>query len=157
MRLEVIKSAAASGWKSAASSGLLRRSAPRTFLYELCLPDFQGADPEQVQASLARLATGLLAPHVRLLTYVLPLSAERFELALRAQKARQRTPLGHDYREEEARSMRAALQTDAWSMRHYLISWGQPLLALQGYTRPGVPPLPLKSGYRERPDYLEPV
>jgi hypothetical protein len=89
---------------------------------------------------------------MRLLSHVLPLSAERFDW-LCEHKARQRTALGARLPRREARSMRAALQTDAWSMRHYLVSWGQPLLALQGYARPGAPPLPFKSEYRERPDF----
>ncbi len=125
-------------------------------MYELRLPDFQGAAPGQIEGAMAALASGLLAPHVRLLSYVRPISAADFEIELRRLKAQQHTPLGHDYREEEARSMRQALSVPAWSMSHYLLSWGQPLLALHGLTQDAVPPRPLRGRYVERVQYLEP-
>jgi hypothetical protein len=127
----------------------------RPYTCELLLPDFQAASEAEVTQTLARLSSALLAERVRLLSYVRPISAVDFELALRAQVST--SELGQIYREEESRTMRLALSVPAWAMRHYLVSWGQQLLALHGLTRAGAPPLPVRGRYTERAEYLEPV
>ena len=47
--------------------GQAKGTGGRAYTYELQLPDFQGTDPGEVQSALARLANGLLVPHVRVM------------------------------------------------------------------------------------------
>jgi hypothetical protein len=129
------------------------------FAYELKLRDFQALDTESIYQIQMFLNSALRAPHIRLLSYVSAVRPDKFEAMRRAQMSKLKHDLARAYMEEEARSLRHSLEIDpAWSMRHYLLSFGQPLRALEeeGDARIVAPSPPTSDEYDETPDYLSP-
>jgi hypothetical protein len=130
------------------------------YSYELKLPDFQALDaPEQAEIQ-GVLDNALRVAHLRLLSFIEPISPAGFESARRAQLARLRSPWRQSYIEEEARVIRIQLEMQtAWSVRHYLLSWDQPLLALSNYLTEAMPPDALlgERNYDPGPHTLRPA
>ncbi len=137
---------------------LAGRPAAPLYTYELKLPEFNLADESQIDAVLGQIEGALRTPHVRLISYVMPLPPARFEAA-RRQKAQPVSDFGRLYLEEEVRTLNAKLDLyPAWEMRHFLLSWGQAIHALpQWFQAEASPPEVLPGRYREEADYLRPL
>ena len=137
---------------------LAPKAAAPPYAYELSLPEFNIADEAEIDAVLDRVDGALRAPHVRLLSYVMPLLPARFETA-RRRAAQPASDFGRLYLEEEVRTLSAKLGlAPAWEMRHFLLSWGHAIHALPEWFRAGAtPPEVLPGRYREEAGYLRPL
>ncbi len=130
----------------------------RPFAYELNLPDFAAINDDDVNAVLGRLSNSLRGPRLRLLSYINAIVPSEFEAVRRGHMARQTTSFGREYMEHEVRMLRSYLQrVPAWSMRHYLVTWGRPIQAMSDWCVEAMPPEPLPGDYLESDRYLRPT
>ena len=137
---------------------------PVPHCFEFVLPDAAATDGDTWESVLMNLHASLRAPHLRLLSYINPVDADEFEAVRRAQMALQKSDMGRRFIEQEARLLSLSLrqrENSAWSLRHYLLTWGRAPAALGAYLRPNAyPPNPLVAPatlYAERLNYLHPL
>lgn len=122
------------------------------YAYELRIPDVTNLDADRWQDVERSLNSLLRVPHFRLLSYVDRLDPNEFESIRRREMAEMTTDAGRLFVEQEARILRVELtRNPAWSMRHYLTSFGKPLATSQAkWLEEAIPPDVITGQYTEQ-------